>query len=310
MEIITRFKNLAELTSTLPDDQSCREYLEEMRWHGKPVCPHCSHNEAYKFQGNAYYKCKRCLKKFTVTVGTVFEDTKIGLRKWFIAIYIFTSHKKGISSVQLSKDIGITQKSAWHMLHRIRHAFASAEPSMLRDEVEVDETYMGGKAKNMHKEDREKKIKGRGVSGKTPVVAIVERGGRVHAEPVKSTDAQTLQGQVRARVEQGSLVFTDDAPAYNGLDADYGHMVVNHSAGCYVDGIMTTNTAEGFFANLKRGIYGIYHHVSVKHLHRYCIEFDYRYNSRKSKEVARFNTLLTFSDGRLMYKTLIKKTGE
>src|SRR5215208_4627570 len=114
MEFITRFKNLAELTSYFQDDQSCRVYLEEMRWHGKPVCPHCEHNEAYSFQNSPYYKCKKCLKKFTVTVGTIFEDTKIGLRKWFIAIYIFTSHKKGISSVQLSKDLGITQKSAWH----------------------------------------------------------------------------------------------------------------------------------------------------------------------------------------------------
>ena len=145
MELITKFKNLAKLTAYFPDDQSCREYLERMRWNGQPLCPHCGYDVAYKFGGGTYYKCKACRKKFTVTIGTIFEDSKIPLRKWFIAIYIFTSHKKGISSCQLAKDIGITQKSAWHMLHRIRHAFGVTEPMQLADTVEVDETYMDGK---------------------------------------------------------------------------------------------------------------------------------------------------------------------
>ncbi len=146
MEIITKFKNLAELTSYFPDDQSCREYLEQMRWNGKPVCPHCSHDVAYKFADDKHYKCKACRLKFTVTIGTIFEDTKIPLRKWFIAIYIFTSHKKGISSCQLAKDLGVTQKSAWHLLHRIRHAFGIQEPETLTNEVEADETYI----RNIH----------------------------------------------------------------------------------------------------------------------------------------------------------------
>ena len=133
-----------------------------MRWNGKPICPHCDHNVVYKFADGKHYKCKACRQKFTVNIGTIFEDTHIGLRKWFIAIYIFTSHKKGISSVQLGKDLGITQKSAWHMLHRIRHAFGMAEPETLTDEVEVDEAYIGGKAKNMHARKREQRIKGRG----------------------------------------------------------------------------------------------------------------------------------------------------
>ncbi len=139
MELVTKFKNLAELTSYFPTDQSCREYLEQMRWNGKPTCPHCSHDVAFKFANGVHCKCKACHQKFTVTIGTIFEDTKIPLRKWFIAIYIFSSHKKGISSCQLAKDLGITQKSAWHMLHRIRYAFGMAEPEMLTDEVEVDE---------------------------------------------------------------------------------------------------------------------------------------------------------------------------
>ena len=146
MNLLTQFKNLAELTAYFPDDQSCRDYLEATRWNGKPVCPHCGNDAAYRLKDIRYYKCKECRQQFTVLIGTIFEDTKIGLRDWFIAIYIFTSHKKGISSVQLAKDLGITQKSAWHLLHRIRHAFGSTEPETLENEVECDETYIGGKA--------------------------------------------------------------------------------------------------------------------------------------------------------------------
>lgn len=307
MELITRFKNLAELTSYFKTDQSCREYLEEMRWHGKPVCPHCNHDESYKFADGRYYKCKACRQKFTVTIGTIFEDTKIGLRKWFIAIYIFSSHKKGISSCQLAKDVGVTQKSAWHMLHRIRFAFGINEPDMLTDEVEVDETYIGGKAKNMHKSVREKKIKGRGASGKTPVLGLVERNGRVIAKPVPNTEADTLLPIVRERVALGSSIFTDEFPAYNKLDKDYAHASVNHSAGVYVDGNIHTNTIDGYWSLLKRGIFGIYHQVSSKHLHRYCAEFDYRYNTRRNGEVQRFDNALKHTDGRLMYKVLTAK---
>lgn len=310
MEILTKFKNLAELTTYFPDDQSCREYLELMRWNGKPVCPHCSNEQVYKFTDGKSYKCKACRKKFIVTVGTIFEDTHVGLRKWFIAIYIFTSHKKGISSVQLGKDVGITQKSAWHLLHRIRHAFGTAEPAVLEGEVEIDETYIGGKAKNMHKKERAKKIQGRGASGKTAVLGLVERNGRVYAKPVANTDTKTLQGIVRERVEEGSQVFTDEFPAYRGLEGDYAHDTINHSAGNYVDGNIHTNTIESHWSLLKRGIYGIYHQVSTQHLHRYCTEFGYRYNSRKSTEVDRFDSALTFCDGRLMYKTLIGKDSE
>ncbi len=310
MEILTKFKNLAELTTYFPDDQSCREYLELMRWNGKPVCPHCSNEEVYKFTDGKSYKCKACRKKFTVTVGTIFEDTHVGLRKWFIAIYIFTSHKKGISSVQLGKDVGITQKSAWHLLHRIRYAFGTAEPTILEGEVEVDETYIGGKAKNMHKKERAKKIQGRGAAGKTAVLGLVERNGRVYAKPVESTDTKTLQGIVRERVEEGSQIFTDEFPAYRGLEGDYTHDTINHSVGNYVDGNIHTNTIESHWSLLKRGIYGIYHQVSTQHLHRYCTEFGYRYNSRKSTEVDRFDSALTFCDGRLMYKTLIGKDSE
>lgn len=300
------FKNLAELTAHFPDDSACREYLELMRWNGSPVCPHCGNDTAYKFKNGTYYKCKNCAKKFTVTVGTIFEDTKIGLRKWFIAIYIFTSHKKGISSVQLAKDLGITQKSAWHLLHRIRFAFGVAEPETLIDTVEVDETCIGGKAKNMHKSKRAKKVTGRGASGKTAVIGLVERNGRVYAKPVTNTDADTLQGVVKERVATGAQVITDEFRSYRGLEQDFTHKTVAHGAGQYVAaGNVHTNTIEGYWGLLKRGIFGIYHQVSSKHLHRYCSEFGFRYNTRKGGEIARFDGVLMQCDGRLMYKTLI-----
>jgi transposase-like protein len=269
-----------------------------MRWNGQPVCPHCGHDVAYKFATGTYYKCKACRKKFTVTIGTIFEDTKISLCKWFIAIYIFTSHKKGISSCQLAKDLGITQKSAWHMLHRIRHAFGITEPMELTDTVEVDETYIGGKRKGK---------RGRGAAGKTAVIGLVERKGKVYAQPVSSIDAVTLQGVVRARVQPGTRVVTDELASYNGLAKDYSHDTIRHGDGIYVAGDIYTNTIEGYWSLLKRGIFGIYHQVGSKHLHRYRSEFGFRYNSRKSGEVARFNEVLSACDGRLMFKTLTGK---
>lgn len=308
-----KFKNLVELTTYFPDDQSCREYLENQRWNGKPICPRCQSDAVYKFSDGKHYKCKPCDRKFTVLIGTVFEDTHVSLRKWFIAIYIFTSHKKGISSHQLAKDLGITQKSAWHLLHRIRYAFGASEPEQLDGTVEADETYIGGKAKNMHKSVREKKIAGRGSVGKTAVLGLVERNGRVFAKPVDKADAKTLQTIILDKVEKGSNLMTDEFLAYRGLGINYSHKTVEHGAGIYVKGDIHTNTIEGYWSLLKRGIFGIYHQVSKKHLHRYCTEFGFRYNTRKGDEVTRFDSVLSECDGRLMYKTLtekILKTGE
>lgn len=293
-----KFKNLAELTQYFPDDQSCRKYLESQRWNDKPICPHCQNDSVYKFADGKHYKCKSCRRKFTVLIGTVFEDTHIALRKWFIAIYIFTSHKKGISSCQLAKDLGITQKSAWHLLHRIRHAFGVNEVEMMQDEVEIDETYVGGKRKGK---------RGRGAAGKTAVLGLVERNGRVFAQPVSNVKGKTLQKVVREKVVKGTNVMTDELPSYNGLGIDYLHETVSHGKGEFVRGNVHTNTIEGYWSLLKRGIYGIYHQVSKKHLHRYCTEFGFRYNSRQSGETMRFDNLLSECDGRLMYKTLTAK---
>lgn len=293
-----KFKNLAELTAYFPDDQSCREYLEKQRWNGNPICPHCENDTAYKFKDGQYYKCKSCRRKFTVLIGTIFEDTKIPLRKWFIAIYLFTSHKKGVSSCQLAKDLGLTQKSAWHLLHRIRHAFGINEPEMMQDTVEVDETYIGGKQKGK---------RGRGAAGKTAVFGLIERNGRVFAKPVSRIDAKTLQKEIREKVVKGSNLMTDEFLSYRGLSVDYTHRTIQHGAGVYARGDVHTNTIECYWSLLKRGIFGIYHQVSKKHLHRYCTEFGFRYNTRKGNEVSRFDNVLSECDGRLMYKTLTGK---
>ena len=192
------------------------------------------------------------------------------------------------------------------MLHRIRYAFGMAEPVTLTDEVEVDETYIGGKAKNMHRSKRQKKITGRGASGKTPILGLVERNGRVYARPVQDTSAATLQSIVRERVEQGSLIFTDEAPAYNGLENDYGHDTINHSAG---NSLMVASTRTRLKALEPTETRHFRHLPSGQREapHRYCAEFDYRYNTRKSKEAPRFDSALTHTDGRLMYKVLTAK---
>jgi transposase-like protein len=294
------FKNLIELTEYFPTDQSCREYLEKMRWNGTPICPHCDNNTSYKFQDGKYYKCKACQKKFTVLIGSIFEDTKISLKKWFIAIYIFTSHKKGISSIQLGKDIGVTQKSAWHMLHRIRYAFGNQEPEILEgDIVEVDETYIGGKRRGGKR--------GRGSENKTAVIGLVERNGRVITAPVPNVKAKTLLPIVREKVAKDTRIMTDDLLSYRNLGFEYDHQTIAHSKKEYVNGEVHTNTIEGYWSHLKRGIFGIYHQVSEKHLQRYCTEFSFRYNTRKGGEVERFDGVLNQSNGRLMYQTLIAK---
>jgi transposase-like protein len=299
---LVEFKSLAELTLKLPTDDACRVYLENIYWGGKPTCPHCQNTRAYelKIKGEfkGLYKCTACRKRFTVTVGTVFEASHVPLRKWFIAIFLLTSHKKGIASTQLAKDLGITQKSAWHLLHRLRFAFGRKEKPELKGIVEADETYVGGHRKGKH---------GRGAAGKTAVFGMVERGGNVLAMPIKNVDADTLKTLIYTNVKPESKLMTDSFPSYNGLDNIYKHGVINHSEGRYADGNVHTQTIEGYWSLLKRGIVGIYHQVSPQHLHRYCVEFGFRYNSRKINEAERFNMMLMQSGGRLMYKDLIAK---
>ena len=304
--MIQQFNSIMELVGRFPDEQSCIDHLTEIRWRNGKFCPHCGGTEkVYTFKNNRTHKCGDCRLKFSIKVGTIFEDSKVPLRKWFMAIYLITAHKKGISSVQLGKDIGVTQKTAWFMNHRLREATktkAFNEP--FKNTVEVDETYVGGKAKNMHKVRRQR-LEGRGPVGKQIAVAIVERQGSVRTFHVPDSRQQTLQNLVKANVALGSKVNTDEHSGYQGLDTFYLHGSVNHVGGSYVVGDTHTNTVEGFFAGFKRGVYGIYHHVSKKHLRRYLNEFSLRYNHRNEDNGAGFLSLLVNSNGRLTYRGLI-----
>ncbi len=300
------FKSLPQLLNHFKDNSTCIEYLEKQRWNGKPVCPKCQHDKVYRTK--AGFKCgnKECKKNFTVTVGTVFENSKIKLNLWFAAVYVATAHKKGISSLQLSRDLGVTQKTAWFMLHRIRETFKQKKSDLLNGPVQADETFVGGKNKNRHAGKKVKESQGRSVKDKTPVFGLVNNG-QVNTEVVPDTKAKTLKPIIEGMVAKGSIMITDEWGAYTGLSGDYQHEVLKHNANEFVRNGFHTNSIEGFWSLLKRGIFGIYHSVSPKHLNKYCDEFSYRYNTRSIKDDQRFSASLTQVQGRLTYKRLISK---
>ncbi|MBI4932206.1 MAG: IS1595 family transposase [Bacteroidetes bacterium] len=308
------FKNISDLLTTFSSEEVCRKHLEELRWNGVPVCPFCKSKKHYKFKDGKTYKCanKTCRKKYNATVGTIYENTKIPLQKWFIAMYLLSSHKKGISSLQLSRDLGITQKSAWFVLHRIRTMLKEKNPQAFQGTVEADETFVGGKIHNKHAwqrhEYRLKEAAGE-PDNKTMVFGIVERNrGLVYLKTVNSRGHEDLIPIIRRRVEGNSVMVTDSLYAYKILQEHYKHFVVNHAQGEYVRGDAYTNTIEGFFSILKRGIIGIYHYASKKHLQKYCDEFSFRYNTRSLTEEDRFNFAMSKSNGRrLKYAELIAK---
>ena len=313
------FKNLPELLDYFKDEQTCRTYLENMRWEGVPECPYCkSTGKMYRIEKGKRLKCgnKQCHKKFSVTVGTVFENTKIKLRLWFGALYLLTAHKKGISSLQLGRDLNVTQKTAWFILHRIREMLRNDAPEMLQGVVEIDEVYIGGKDKNKHaskrsrvSEQKDPLRRGTENKGKVPVIGILQRGGKVVTQKVRTTTADIVLPIIGKSVAASTTVITDAFPLYAPLRDRYRHVVVDHSKGEYVKmKKFHTNTIEGFWSLLKRGIVGIYHQVSYKHLNKYTGEFAFRYNTREVTDCQRFNNALPLADGkRLTYKELTHK---
>ncbi len=277
------------------DEEAARKHVEASRWPDGPYCPYCGQFERVaefggKSMGPGWYHCKDCRRKFTALVGTVMERSHIPLSKWLLAMHLMCASKKGISAHQLHRMLGITYKSAWFMAHRIREAMRELHPETAPPMggegkyVEADETYVGGKEKNRHKNKKFKNHAG-GTWGKEMVFSLVEREGKVRSMHLTSVSAATLRPILVAQVDKRSYLMTDDAGQYRRMNEHFAHQIVNHGIGEYVRGPAHTNTIESYFAILKRGITGTYHHVSQQHLKRYLGEFDFRYNERTALEV-------------------------
>lgn len=303
------FKSILDFQKEFSDEQKCREYLEAQRWNGTPACPFCGSLNVCRFTNGKIFKCreKQCRQKFSVTVGTVYQNTKIPLTKWFLATYILSVHSKGISSLQLAAWLGTTQRTAWHLNHRIRVMLTDNAPELLEGIVECDETYVGGKLKNIHAKKKEAL---KGLDNKTMVFGAVQREGKVRVRVIPQTNTENVNQAIEDFVTPDSHMVTDEHHAYKKVGEKYKHRTVNHRAKEYVrkeDILVHTNNIEGYWNILKKQIDGIHHSVSPKHLQRYCNESSFRYNNRALLQDERFAAALANCQGELKYKTLTGK---
>lgn len=312
-------KSLQEAIVYFSNPDNCIDYLAIRRWPNGVRCPICGSDSVSAF--NPKRKTWKCAKhhskrEFSVKVGSLAEDSAIGLDKWLTALWLLTNCKNGISSCELARDLGVTQKTAWFMLHRIRLALQDENFGKLRGNVEVDETFIGGKARNMHKSVRMRRIQGQGfnVEDKTTVMGILERGGKIRAHVVPDRRKETLQPIVREHVNAGAALFTDELVGYQGLAGEYEHKIVDHATR-YVDGKVHTNGMENFWSLLKRGLGGTYVSVEPFHLFRYLDEQVFRYNNRKNDnnkpipDAQRFELAMSNILGkRITYAALTGKT--
>lgn len=297
------FNSLIKFSKAFNSEESCSKYLIQKRFGDKLHCIKCESTKVYPLKDGKRLKCISCDKVFSIRIGTIFESSRIPLTKWFLAIYLTLSHKKGLSSIQLAKEIDVTQKSAWFMQHRIRKAFKSTSDALLEGIVEVDETYIGGKEKNKHASKRVKGTQGRSTKTKALVLGMLQRGGALRFFHIKDASGKTIRSHVNANILEGTRIMSDEHGVYKTLGSKYVHEAVNHSMGIYGIGDVTTNGIESAFAVLKKIIGGVYHHVSRKHLHRYLDDVSYRQNTKKVQE--KFDAFLEKIEVRLKWTELI-----
>lgn len=310
---MSKFNSLFQLTQEIKTEAEAIEYLYNIRWGKGFYCPHCGSTESpYRMKKLGLFRCRACTKYLTVKVGTLFEDSKLPLQKWFYAIYLLNLHKKGISSCQLAKDLKITQKSAWYILQKLRSAMLITQTGITNNlgkngnDVAIDETYLGGKEGNMHA-DKKPQVQN---TTKRAVLGMVEKGGRLFLHALDKANKQNINQIIACQVFGDAVVVTDESQLYNPISlAGRAHVKVNHSMKQYVNEKKTTNTIEGVFSLLKRQITGIYHHVSKKHLNRYAYAFTFNYNNRSKKLDEQFNDCLAAccKVENMEYKGVIKK---
>jgi len=303
--VLKSFNSMLQMMQAIPDEQTAIDHFTAIRWKNGAFCPHCGSTRVYHFSDKRNHKCGDCRKRFSIRVGTIFEDSKLPLRTWLLAIWLITAHKKGIASTQLAKDLGITQKSAWFVTHRLREAIRTQSFNRPLDgEVEADETFIGGKEKNKHAWQRTGGKQGG--AGKIAVLGMLERDGELRTGITQNLAKRTVQSVIRKNVAKGASIMTDEHAAFTGLQGDYSHHRVNHSAGEYVRHfILHTNGIESVWALFKRQIVGTHHSLSPKHLSRYLQEMTWRFNLREMTEGDRVNALLAQTSARLTYKALI-----
>jgi len=301
---LKQFKSIFDLLESFKTEQDCIDYLEIIRWQGNIISPYDVNSTVYKCKNNRY-KCRNTNKYFNVRTNTIFGDSNIKLRTWFLAIYIFTTHKKGISSLQLAKFLNTTQKSAWFILQRLRNTTLE-KIQFSGNTFEVDETFVGGKNKNRHPNKKVTNSQGRSFKDKTPVLGILNRENqKIQCYVIEDTTAKTIQPILLNNIKEGATIMSDEWWAYNNLNKLYNHQIVNHSNKEFVNGDCYTNTIEGFWSLFKRGIIGTYHNVSKKHLQKYADEFSFRYNHRKDLTSENFNLFLQMTTGKkITYKAL------